>query len=359
MPIPPSARITRRRSQRRGGRSMGTSRFPHGRTRTVARRGFSAGMPRVCYPGPPLVWRPMHRLLLTAFGRPARAALEALVAEAKGADALQPVTVAVPSSYSGLALRRHDARFGVAGGPGLVNVRFLALNRVAELLGAPFLAEPDRVPLTREARLDATRVALAEAPGVFAPVAGHPSTVRALAAAFEELRVADDGALDRLAATGPRAASVVDCYRRFRTLTARTYDDEDQLEAAATLVAEAGVPADVGALLLFCPERLTPGGTGLVAAFAAHTFTGAVLGLTGDPVADGATRDLAARLAPALGEAQDSGPATVDHGNQVISAPDAESEVREVVRALVERVDAGGTLHDVAVAWRVEEPHAR
>ena len=58
----------------------------------------------------------MHRLLLTTFGRPARAALEALVAEAKGSDALQPVTVAVPSSYSGLALRRHD-RFGVTGTP--------------------------------------------------------------------------------------------------------------------------------------------------------------------------------------------------------------------------------------------------
>jgi RecB family exonuclease len=301
----------------------------------------------------------MHRLLLTAFGRPARSALEVLVAEAKGGDALQPVTVAVPSSYSGLALRRRDARFGVAGAPGLVNVRFLALNRVAELLGAPFLAEPDRVPLTREARLDATRVALAEAPGVFAPVAGHPSTVRALAAAFEDLRVADDAALDRLAGTGPRAASVVRCYRRFRALTARTYDDEDQLQAAAALVAAGGVPADVGALLLFCPEQLTPGGLALVTAFAEHAFTGAVLGLTGDEVADAETRELAARLTPVMGAAEDRGPAAPRLGDRVISAPDPESEVREVVRALVERVDAGGSLHDVAVVWRVAEPHAR
>ncbi len=301
----------------------------------------------------------MHRLLLTAFGRPARAALETLVAEAKGGDPLQPVTVAVPSAYSGLALRRHDARFGVAGAPGLVNVRFMTLNRVAELLGAPFLAEPDRVPLTREARLDATRVALAEAPGVFAPVAGHPSTVRALAAAFEDLRVADDRALDRLAATGPRAASVVTCYRRFRVLTARTYDDEDQLEAAAALVATDGIPADVGALLLFCPDRPSPGALALVAAFSDHAFTGAVLGLTGDPTADAETRELTATLARHLGPPQDEAPGSPRLGDRVISAPDAESEVREVVRALVERVDAGDALHDVAVGWRVDEPHAR
>jgi ATP-dependent helicase/nuclease subunit B len=114
----------------------------------------------------------MQRLVLTSYGRPARAALESLVAEAKGADPLAPVTVAVPSSYAGLSLRRHDARFGPDHAAGLVNVRFLALNRVAELLGAPFLAEPDRVPLTPEARLEAARVALAEAPGVFASVDG-------------------------------------------------------------------------------------------------------------------------------------------------------------------------------------------
>ncbi|MGZ4689198.1 MAG: PD-(D/E)XK nuclease family protein [Acidimicrobiia bacterium] len=301
----------------------------------------------------------MSRLVLTAFGRPARTALEALVAEAKGDNPLAPVTVVVPSNYAALSLRRHDARFGADRGPGLVNVRFLALNRVAELLGAPFLAEPDRVPLTPEARLEAARVAVAEAPGVFAPVAAHPSTVRALAAAFHDLRAADDAALTRLAGTSPRAASVVGCYRRFRALTAATYDDEDQLEVAAALVAETGIPADLGALVLFCPDRLSPGGLALVAGFASRTFTAAVLGLTGDVEADAETRALADTLAPHLGSPLDSGPTAPRLGDRLISAPDPESEVREVVRALVERADAGGNLHDVAVVWRVAEPHAR
>lgn len=301
----------------------------------------------------------MHRLVLTAFGRPARAALEAFVSEAKGADPLAPVTVAVPSNYAGLSLRRHGARFGTDGARGLVNVRFLALNRVAELLGAPFLAEPDRVPLTPEARLEAARVALAEAPGVFAPVAGHPSTVRALVGAFHDLRVADDAALARLAATSPRAESVVGCYHRFRALTAGTYDDEDQLEVAAALVAEHGIPADLGALVLFCPDRVSPGGLALVGGFASRTFTAAVLGLTGDVDADAETRALAGMLAAHLGDPEDAGPSEPRLGNRVISAPDPDSEVREVVRALVERADAGQSLHDVAVAWRVAEPHAR
>jgi ATP-dependent helicase/nuclease subunit B len=301
----------------------------------------------------------MPRLVLTAFGRPAREALEALVAEAKGDDPLRPVTVAVPSNYAGLSLRRHGARFGAGGAPGLVNVRFLALNRVAELLGAPFLAEPDRVPLTPEARLEAARVALAESPGVFAPVATHPSTVRALVGAFHDLRVADDDALDRLATVSPRAESVVRGYRRFRELTAGAYDEEDQLEVAARLVSEHGVPADLGSLVLFCPDRLSPGALALVAGFASGTFTAAVLGLTGDVEADEETRALAHTLSGPLGPPLDSGPPSPRLGDRVISAPDPESEVREVVRALVERADAGQSLHDVAVAWRIAEPHAR
>jgi RecB family exonuclease len=301
----------------------------------------------------------MSRLVLTSFGQPARSALEALVAEAKGDDPLAPVSVAVPSSYAGLSLRRHDARFARNRAPGLVNVRFLALNRVAELLGAPFLAEPDRVPLTAEARLEAARVALAEEPGDFAPVAGHPSTVRALVGAFADLRRADDAALARLAQESPRAASVVRAYERFRALTAGTYDDEDQLSVAADLVAAHGVPADLGALILHLPDRLSPGALDLVAGFASQTFTAAVLGLTGDPDADADTRALATTLTPLLGPAEDTGPSAPRLADRVISAPDPDSEVREVVRALVERADAGRSLHDVAVAWRVAEPHAR
>src|SRR4029077_11017293 len=125
-----------------------------------------------------------------------------LIANAQRDDRLTPVTVAVPSPYAGLSLRRALGRER-----GLVNVRFLALARVAELLGAPYLAEPDRRPLTPALALGAVHAALAEDPGELAPVASHPATARSLHATFADLRALDDEQLDRLCGKRGRATA--------------------------------------------------------------------------------------------------------------------------------------------------------
>ena len=156
------------------------------------------------------------RAFVTELGLPARELLWTLVREAKRGDPLAPVTVAVPTPYAGLALRRDLARRH-----GLVNVQFIALPRIAELVGAPTLAAAGRVPLTAIRRVEAVHAVLHADPGPFAAVADHRGTEIGLAATFADLRRAPDSALATVAARGGHAAAVATLYTRFVDVTAR------------------------------------------------------------------------------------------------------------------------------------------
>ena len=92
----------------------------------------------------------MSTLRLVPFGPPATSALQQAIAAAKGSDPLQPVTVAVPSNYAGLSLRR---RLGASQG-GLVNVGFIVFSRVAELLGSPAVGAKNPIRICRAHTLD-------------------------------------------------------------------------------------------------------------------------------------------------------------------------------------------------------------
>lgn len=86
--------------------------------------------------------RDLKQLLLAHYGRPATESLGEAITRTKGDDPLQPVTVAVPSNYAGLSLRR----LLVSRNGGLINVRSIVLPRVAELLGSSSLAATGRRP---------------------------------------------------------------------------------------------------------------------------------------------------------------------------------------------------------------------
>ncbi|HEX6312390.1 MAG TPA: PD-(D/E)XK nuclease family protein [Acidimicrobiia bacterium] len=304
----------------------------------------------------------MGRLHVCRHGEPARAALWEAIDAAKGDDALAPVTVVTPSLTAGLALRRGLARRPGRGG--VVNVRFLPLARVAELLGGPALA--DARPLSAPVRAEAVRAALAGRPGAFARAATHPATVRSLDTTFRDLRRAARGEPAVLARGGEPGASVARLYEDFRRRTASFYDDEDLAVAAAAAVT-AGSPAlgELGHVVVHLPTRVSPGEWSLLEALAHHGSLTAVLGRTGDAnvaaeVEAPLEERFAALLGPPVAAAADDGPESAPApAASIVSAPDPEDEAREMIRIVMERVGAGVALHRMALLYRHADPYAR
>jgi RecB family exonuclease len=290
-----------------------------------------------------------------AVGRPAEQALAAAVVEAKAGDPLAPVTVAVPSVFAGLGLRR---RLAVLLG-GLANVRFLVPARVAELLGAPRLAAAGRRPLTRALRAEAVRAALAVDPGPFGDVALHPATVRSVEQVFIEVRHGGPGALAALAGGGEQARHLAGVVRRVMEATAACYDDHDTFLAAADAVraqSSAGVLDEVGHVVLHLPRRLAPAEQQWLDALAAAGRLTVLLGEAGDSEADEPSR----RLAERLGALAPPGEAVVlpPPAERVVVAPDPEVEVRTVVRAVAARMARGRPLHRMGIVYGSPRPYA-
>lgn len=301
-------------------------------------------------------------LRLVPFGRPALQVLRQVVAEAKAGDLLAPVSIAVPSNYAGLSLRRTlgTKDFTVlAGRQGLLNVRFLALPRLAELLGAPALAAQGRRPLTTPLRAEAIRAVLAADPGPLEPVRDHPTTGRSLEATFQELRQASPEALETLGSQSPRARHVVRLFRAFRAATRDYYDHED-VTVAAAYAARARAPAlrDVGHVVLFLPRHLSAAELDLAAALAEVGKVTGILGLTGDPEADEPSWRLAEPLARALGAVEEIPRPAVAAGTHVVAAPDAEEEVRLALRLAMQRLAAGTPLYRMALLYPAPQPYA-
>ena len=189
----------------------------------------------------------------TPYGRAAADLLAAQVGAAKAGDPLAPVTVIVPATYAGISARRQLAVAGVAG------VTFLTLARLAERLGGPVLAGSGRRPVSPALVTAAVRRVLAERPAC-SPVAGHPATEEALAAAHAELRGVSGPALDRLARSGRRASDVVTIHRAVERLLAPAWHDEhDLIAAAADRAGAPGVLAELGALIVHLPRARRAG----------------------------------------------------------------------------------------------------
>ncbi|QGG96161.1 PD-(D/E)XK nuclease family protein [Actinomarinicola tropica] len=295
------------------------------------------------------------RLQVVPHGRPATAALGRAIAAAKGDDPLAPVTVAVAHPRAGLSLRRTlAARRG-----GVVNVQFLVLPRIVELLGAPSLAAQGRRPRTATVARAAARAVLRDAPGrVLAPAADHHATEAAVVRLVEDLASVGADGRRRLADLGGRAADLAALAERVLAAAPDRYDRHDLTRAAVESVRR-GRAGQLGHLVVHLPSRLHPAEVELVGALADQDAVTVLLGVTGHPTADATVAALRERLEPILGAASEPDRPSPPTAQRIITTTDADDEVRAALRAVVEHWEQGTPLERTAIAYPSSEPYAR
>lgn len=282
--------------------------------------------------------------------------LRSTIAAIKRDDPLRPVTVLVPSQLCGVAVRRALAH-GVGGRPGVAVLSVLTVDRLAEQLAAPDLVGQARRPTTNAVLAAAWRSALAVHPGVFAPVATHPATVRALVRAHRELREVDDEGLAAIGSSGGPVAT--ELLRLHRTVTRLLEDDwydvtDLRRTAAAILHARPARVAEVGSSVLFLPQDLPPDALRLVQELSDAADVTVIAALTGDARIDAEAQRALSPLTPQgwptepLPERQ----ITIAH------ASDSDDEARCAIRTLVSTLQ-DTPAHRVAVLYGSARPYAR
>ncbi len=291
----------------------------------------------------------------TSYGRPALEALRDLVARAKRDDPMAPVTVVVPSNVAGIAARRFLAR-AVGHRGGVAGLHVTTLHRLAEQLATPTLTAQQRRPATRPVLAAAIRRRLDESPGVFEPVAGHPSTAEAVALASHRLRDVSDAALSTVASASSLTGDLVRLHRRTRDdLVPQWYDATDLLATAAGLVRESpSHTSELGAIVLHLPQELSRHETELARALAERADLHVLAGVTGVDRADLAVAETCRALGVEL-PAAETGQALA---GRVLNASDSDDEVRCVVREVVADLRAHPA-HRVAVLYADRSPYAR
>jgi len=286
----------------------------------------------------------------TPYGRPAVELLATQVRGCKTRDPFAPVTVVVPATYAGIAARRRLAADGV------VAVTFLTMSRLAERLGGPALAAAGRRPESPPVVLEVVRRVLRDRPGLFRPVADHPATELALAAAHAELRGVSDAALDAVAATSPRSADVVAIHREVtRLLRAAWHDEYDLIAAAGGALDDPGAVEGLGTVIVHLPQRVAPATAGFLGALAVRSTVLLNVGRSGEPAADAAVRAGLARAGVTVPDAAWSPPLA----DAIVTTTDPDEEVRAAVRVIVDAARAGVPLARMAVVWGTADPYAR
>lgn len=311
---------------------------------------------------------PPSRLFFSPVGPAASAALRAYVRAVQGTDPLAPVTVVGPSTYANLSLRRELGRAGFA------NVGFMALPRLADLLGGPLLAARGRHPLAPIIESRALRQAVSQTPGPLNQNGYHPATHQTLKRAIRDLaQLAPEQKAAWQQGGSELSRQTLQIDAAFRELTKDYYNQSDDLaRAAAEAVRQdsrGNALTDLGFILFFQLRRVTPGQRELIEALAAADRCAVFLPLVGDPDADRPAQELAAQLANAFGKAE-TAPIAPDNENvsaaaaaaappatRLLIAQDAAQEIRWVIRSLFRQLADGVPLRRIAILYRQAFPY--
>ena len=272
--------------------------------------------------------------------------LERLLSEYQAEDRFAPVTVVVPTTYSGLYLRRD------IGKRGLVNVRFMPLARLAELIGAPSLEASGKRPLKPPIEFAAVRRVANDAAGQLEPFRAHPSFHASLRTTFRDLRSAAPDALTALEQRPGIPGEIARLYSRFRHHTKTYYDREALTEAAVDVVGTdhaATALIALGPVIAYLPRTLTPAARRLLDALRDAWTCVTILAATGDPEADKTMLTTAAPSAP---------PTRPQRSAHLLVASDTGEEVRSIVRSIAAAAHAGTPFQRMAVLYWQREPYA-
>ena len=314
---------------------------------------YDDGRPTLRHPFSTIVGVPISATLVAP--QRALAALAAAISNAKGADPLAPITVAVPTNTCGVMTRRALGRQG-----GIVGVDMVTLNRLAELIAGPTQAAAGRSPMSTPV-IDLTIASLlADDPGPFGAVATHPSTIVALRDLHAELRLADPTDVARLRDESLRGRQAVHISSNISAALADQWYDEADLFAGATRSVEAQAPTGLRSLVLYLPQELHGLAITFVRALGERADVRIIAQLTGDPAADTDTRQLVGSLDAVVGTDGASSPdGTSPRPVAIVSTTDADEEVREATRLVVDAARAGTPFERIAVLWPAQRPYAR
>lgn len=299
----------------------------------------------------------MLALTTTSFGRPALEALQKQIADLKGDDPLAPVTVIVADHTHTTSLRRELAR---ASERGLAAIDFKTLSQLAIELAMDALKTPSgeqRVPLTATVRTALVREVIADDAGIFGPVKEHPATAQAIAEASAKLDAATDDQLSEYAKFDKRAKNVARVHRELSQRAQAEWFTPRQAAVAAADKLNTGTPAPEHTIV-HLPAPLRQHQRDLLEALADNSEHDipVIVAVSTDAQADAPLVDSLSKLGLNLEEV--TTPESLAEP-QITTTSDADDEVRQIVRHVIDALRAGTPAHRIAVVTAAAEPYNR